>query len=95
VFAEGLADVMKAKIETKVLFRRSYSQTQTRKSRYNRWENVENIFGVKNPERIEGKHVLLVDDVITTGATSEACAQALLLVPGVRVSVAAIAYASF
>jgi ComF family protein len=95
MFAEGLADVMNAKIETKVLYRRSYTQTQTRKSRYSRWENVENIFGVKNPEKIRGKHVLLVDDVITTGATSEACAQALLQVPGVRVSVAAIAYASF
>jgi len=95
MFAEGLASVMQARLETRALYRKVYSQTQTRKARYNRWENVENIFAVRNPERIRGKHILLVDDVITTGATSEACAQALLEVPGVRVSVAAIAYASF
>ena len=95
MFAEGLASVMQARLEIKVLYRKVHSQTQTRKSRYNRWENVENIFGIRNAERIRGKHVLLVDDVITTGATSEACAQALLQVPGVRVSVAAIAFASF
>jgi ComF family protein len=95
MFAEGLASVMQAKLETRTLYRKTYSQTQTRKSRYNRWENVESIFGLKNPERIIGKHVLLVDDVITTGATTEACAHVLHQVPGVRISVASIAYASF
>ena len=86
---------MQAQLETRTLYRKTYSQTQTRKSRYNRWENVESIFGLKNPERIIGKHILLVDDVITTGATTEACAHLLQQVPGVRISVASIAYASF
>ena len=95
MFAEGLSAAMKKDLETRSLYRKSFSQTQTRKSRYSRWENVESIFAVRNPSRIAGKHLLLVDDVITTGATTEACAQALLQVPGVRVSVAAIAYASF
>jgi ComF family protein len=95
MFAEGLAAVMQAKLETRVVYRKVYSQTQTRKSRYSRWENVESIFVLKNPDRIKGKHILLVDDVITTGATTEACAHVLQQVPGVRVSVASIAYASF
>jgi predicted amidophosphoribosyltransferase len=86
---------MKAEQETGCLYRKVDSKTQTRKARYNRWENVENIFGVNHPERITGRHILLVDDVITTGATLEACAQALLEIPGVRVSIATIAYASF
>jgi ComF family protein len=94
-FAEGLAAVMKAEQETHCLFRRVDSKTQTRKARYNRWENVENIFAVNHPERIRNRHILLVDDVITTGATLESCSQALLEVPGVKVSIATIAYASY
>lgn len=93
-FAEGIAAVMKIKTETRCLYRKVNTGTQTRKARYSRWENVENIFAVKNPEKIKGRHILLVDDVITTGATLEACSQALLRVPGVKVSVATIAYAS-
>lgn len=95
MFAEGLAKKLPARVETGCLYRKNFSQTQTRKARYDRWENVENIFAVKTPERLAGRRVLLVDDVITTGATLEACAQALLEVPGVKVSVATIAYASF
>jgi ComF family protein len=95
VFAEGLAVVMQVRTELRCLYRKVDSKTQTRKARYNRWENVENIFAMKNPERISGRHILLVDDVITTGATLEACAQALLEVPGVKVSAATIAFASY
>jgi len=94
MFAEGLVTEMKATLEDRCLYRRIDSKTQTRKSRYNRWENVESIFAVRNPEKIRDRHVLLVDDVLTTGATIEACAHALLQVPGVRVSVVTIAYAS-
>jgi ComF family protein len=95
MFAEGLVAVMQASLEDRCLFRKVDSKTQTRKARYNRWENVESIFAVRNPDKIRGRHVLLVDDVITTGATLEACAQALLGVPGVKVSIVTIAYASF
>jgi ComF family protein len=92
MFGMGLSMNMNAELVTDCLIRAVNSQSQTRKSRYKRWENVGNIFQVRNEQKIKNKHVLLVDDVITTGATIEACAAALLKVPGVKVSVAAIAY---
>jgi ComF family protein len=90
-FAAGLAQGMKIHHETKVLIRTYASETQTKKSRFNRWENVKEIFQLNDPEKIAGKHILLVDDVITTGATIEACAKHLLEVEGTRLSVAALA----
>lgn len=93
LFGSGLSEAMNIALETKSLYRTIASKTQTRKSRYQRWENVENIFGVRNPEGLRGKHILLVDDVVTTGSTLEACAQALLRVDGVKVSVVTMAYA--
>ena len=74
--------------------RAAATQTQTRKTRFERWENVGTVFRVKDPGKLEGKHVLLVDDVVTTGATLEGCAQKILEVPGTRVSIATIAYAA-
>ncbi len=79
-------------MNTSVLFRKTFSSTQTRKSKYERWQNVEHIFDLKDKETIAHKHILLVDDVITTGATIEACVLSLLEAEGVRVSVAALAY---
>lgn len=90
-FAEGLAQSMEITLDTKTLIRTYSSETQTRKSRFNRWENVKEIFQVTGSNSIAGKHVLLVDDVITTGATIEACATHLLEVEGTRVSVASLA----
>ncbi len=75
------------------LVRISGSATQTKRTRYDRWTNVEGIFSVKNPEIIRGKHILLVDDVITTGSTIESCAIELLKTDGVRVSVVSLAFA--
>jgi predicted amidophosphoribosyltransferase len=69
------------------------STTQTNRSRYERWTNVEGIFRIVDAEAIKGKHILLVDDVITTGSTIESCVNELLKVEGVRVSVAALAFA--
>lgn len=92
-FAEGLAESMNAETDLKTLYRAAESDSQTKKSRFNRWTNVESIFQLKNTENLEGKHILLVDDVITTGATLEACAQTLLKVPDVKVSIATMAYA--
>ena len=91
MFGIGLSQTMQAPCETDILVRNFASETQTKKSKYERWENVGSIFEIRDIERLKGRHVLLVDDVITTGATIEACAQHLLTVPGTRVSIAAIA----
>jgi len=89
----GLSEISQIPVDTASLLRVSKSATQTRKSRYERWLNVEGIFEVRRAEAIEGKHILLVDDVITTGSTIEACAVELLKVKEVRVSVIALAVA--
>ena len=91
---QGLARAMNAALLTNVLARNTNTSTQTKKTRYKRWENVENVFEVRRPDIIAGKNLLLVDDVITTGATLEACATELLCVKDVRVSVVSIAFAS-
>ena len=90
-FGIGLAYSMKIPLEVQALYRARISETQTRKSRYKRWENVSGIFEVRNPEKLAGRHLLLIDDVITTGATLEACAHALSSIPDVRISIATIA----
>ena len=92
VIANGIANKLGAQVNTNILIRRSFSSTQTRKSKFERWQNVENIFELTSPEAIENKHILLVDDVITTGATMEACVQCLLRAKGVKISVGAVAY---
>jgi predicted amidophosphoribosyltransferase len=67
------------------------SSTQTRKSRYERWKNIEGTFHVTDPASVREKHILLVDDVITTGSTMESCVTELLKQEGVRVSAVALA----
>lgn len=93
LFGKGISESMGINMLTNILIRKVSSSTQTKKSRYKRWENVENIFVVRNSENIKGKRILLVDDVVTTGSTLEACAQALLKVDGVKVSVGTMGYA--
>jgi len=90
-FGIGLAASMKIQVEEQTLFRTGLSETQTRKSRYQRWENVSGIFEVRNPGKLSGAHLLHVDDVITTGATLEACVHALSSIPDARISIATIA----
>ena len=89
----GISVAMGKPLMTGNLIRNHYSTTQTNKGRFERWENVKELFSVRKPELLEGKHLLLIDDVVTTGSTLEACAQSLLKVPGTTVSVATIAYA--
>jgi ComF family protein len=93
VFASGLSFSLGIPMDARILVRTRASETQTRKSRFSRWQNVSEIFRVEDPATLLDRHVLLVDDVITTGATLEACAAALMSVPGVRISIAAIAAA--
>ena len=93
IISTGISDVTGLPLDTGSLARTAVTATQTRRSRYERWTNVEGIFKVTGPEKIRGRHILLVDDVITTGSTIESCANELLKVEGVQVSVLAIAFA--
>ena len=94
ILCQGIATELNLTVLTGNVVRKKYTDTQTKKHRIERWENVEGSFEVRNPSALNGKHILLVDDVITTGATLEACGSAILKVCDVRVSVATVAYAS-
>lgn len=91
--ARGIAEKMGKQLSTDNLRRVVYTETQTRKGRYERWENVEGIFELSSPSEWNGKHILLVDDVLTTGSTLEACATAIHSTTNARVSVATLAFA--
>jgi ComF family protein len=91
--SKGISDVSGLPVEIKSFVRKLVSATQTKRSRYERWTNVEGIFQVVNPDAFIGKHVLLVDDVITTGSTIESCTNELLKIDKVKVSVVALAFA--
>ncbi|MBI9035628.1 MAG: ComF family protein [Bacteroidales bacterium] len=91
LIARGLSESMNIPVISDNLFRQSYTPTQTRKSKFERWKNVEETFVLKNPDALTNQHLLLVDDVITTGATIEACASSLLKVNNVNVSVISLA----
>jgi len=94
VICNGMSDTMQIPVMNNNVIRQRYTDTQTKKHRAERWENVEGSFAVKDPIKLHGKNVLLVDDVITTGATLEACAQCLQQVPGINISFATLASAS-
>jgi ComF family protein len=93
--ALGISESLNKPMLENNLYRKIFTSTQTRKNRFERWQNVEGIFGIKNPEEFENQHVLIVDDVVTTGSTLEACAYELLKVSGVKVSMATLAFADF
>jgi ComF family protein len=93
VLARGIKESTGIQLITDNLVRAHASETQTKKSRSARWENVKDIFALHRPDEFVGKHVLLVDDVVTTGSTIEACVQTLMQVPKIKVSVAAAACA--
>ncbi|MGB6036072.1 MAG: ComF family protein [Cryomorphaceae bacterium] len=76
--AEGLQKYLGSEIGSDLVQRISNNSTQTKKGRFERWENVERIFAIPNPEKISGKNVLLIDDVVTTGSTLEACGHTIL-----------------
>ena len=93
IIGEGIKNILQIPILTDILYRSGSTDTQTNKNRVQRWDNISGKFRITNTERIAGLHLLLVDDVVTTGATLEACANALLQISGTSVSMATVAYA--
>jgi len=93
MIASGISEATHIPFRPEIIIRKIATQTQTKKSRIERWSNVESIFEVTNAESIKNAHILLVDDVVTTGATLEACAQELLKNEGVKISIATLAQA--
>lgn len=89
--AEGISQVINKPVDSKSVIRIIFSETQTKKTKNERWENVKNIFVVKKPENLVNKHILIVDDVITTGATIEAITSQMGEIPGIQISVASVA----
>lgn len=92
-FARGLAESMVLKVDSTSLIRVERRSSQTNKGRFQRWLNAEYLYVVKNPKSIQGQHVILVDDVVTTGATIESCANVLFEAGAIKVSVIAMAVA--
>ena len=92
--AWGVADALNKPMDVQTLVRHVSTTSQTRKKRFERWENVDSGFGLTDPDIFSGQHILLIDDVVTTGATLEACIHTVLSAPETRVSVATLAFAS-
>lgn len=92
-FAKGLSEALQVPWDESISIRTHATASQTRKNRADRWENVRHVFDVRTAISVQGKRILLVDDVITTGATLEACGQHLLDCGCASVSVACIAEA--
>jgi ComF family protein len=91
-FGEEIAKALQIEYKDNVLVKKSSTKTQVFKSRFARWNNSNELFFLENKDLISGKHILLVDDIITTGATIEACSIALLKAKDVKISVATIAF---
>jgi ComF family protein len=94
LLCEAIAEKMNKPIVRNNLYRKKYTTSQTHKNRLNRLENMQGVFAVRRPQQFENKHILLVDDILTTGATTEACYSALATIPDLTISVAVLAVTS-
>lgn len=92
-FGLALSNELKIKYNPNLLVRNIYSKTQSKKNLLNRSEGIDTIFDVVFTEKDHNKHFLLIDDVITTGSTLEACSHALLKIPGAKISIVCMAMA--
>ncbi|SBV97101.1 phosphoribosyltransferase family protein [uncultured Dysgonomonas sp.] len=84
---KGISDITGIPIDDKTLIRKVNNKSQTKNARFDRWKNVEDIFSLSDTDNFEGKHILLVDDVITTGSTLESCAREILKCKDCRISI--------
>jgi ComF family protein len=87
---QGIEAVWQKPIINNAVIRKVFTKTQTRENRINRWHNMDGVFAIDDPQAIEGKHILLVDDVVTTGATLEACGSEILKIPNTQLSIATV-----
>jgi len=94
VICQGMSEVMNVPVLIGNIVRKRFTETQTKKHRTERWENVEGSFISNNEKELEGKNLLLIDDVITTGATLEACGSVITNINGARLSIATLATAT-
>lgn len=92
MIAEGLAEILQKPVLQQAMIRNQFTRTQTHQNRNSRWDNMQGVFSLQHPEWLVNKHCLLVDDVITTGATLVACGNELISVSGCRISIATAAY---
>lgn len=92
MLALGISDITRLPIAAKALRRQVFRESQTHLSRHERQENVNGIFVVADAEALKGCHILLIDDVCTTGATLTACAQALASIDNIRISVLTLGF---
>ena len=91
LLCQGIAKTFPHPIYDDILIRTQFTETQTKMNREERFDNMQGVFALRNPERIANRHILLVDDVLTTGATTEACWSTLKNVEGLRISIATLA----
>jgi ComF family protein len=94
VLCDGIAEILHIPVLKNVITRPQHTDTQTKKGRIERWKNIEGKFLLKDQKAIQNKHLLLVDDVVTTGATLEACGHELLSAEKVKLSLATLCVAS-
>lgn len=90
--AEGLSQISRIPIIKDCIVRNKANESQTHKTRDERWKNAEGIFSLVRPEAIEGKHILLIDDILTTGATITNCAKAIKQGCNCKISIFTLAY---
>ena len=94
LLCEGISMVLDKPVLDRIVIRTTHTESQTKKNRVERWQNMEGKFELKDAASISGKHVLLVDDVVTTGATLEACARELLKAENMQLSIATLCFSS-
>lgn len=94
VLCNGMAETLSVPVLNNIIVRPQHTDTQTKKGRIERWKNIEGKFELVNSAAIQNKHLLLIDDVVTTGATLESCGNELLKADNVRLSIATLCQAS-
>ncbi len=92
IICEGIASVWQKPVLKNALIRTQFTETQTQQDRIHRWQNMQHVFAVADKNSLQDKHVLLVDDVITTGATLEACGTTILNILNTQLSIATLAW---